>query len=479
MNGAASSQPTLRRYTPRIAGHVTGSARLGLRQPVIAKAESFKHPDDFSNILWICLLVTLGVDCLGALALAGGQFLMPPTLFGTLAAATLLAIGIANGWAFNSVRRAASTWARDAVIAQVLMLFLAAYVIATDVRSPRKNWYVMATAVLVLAVAFLWLVLLAGRTKLEWTKTAVILTALFPLAGLLQFWLQNYYLPSTSKPLVDVSTDLSPQGWTGSIMHLSAKVTIHNRGTTMVNIANSVARVTTYPKTIPGDTQVVANPCEFTADNNQDWCEKADALDPSGGNPDVDYPLDRTPPAGYHLLYASTGSTPDSFLAPGATVTAQTEVDIDSRNIRLARLTFNAIFINQLRIEDIKSCNGRHASFFKDFGGFRSDVQQVQATGYEGRGHRFCMEYDIAPANIIDQLINSQPAVQVYTDIDDPLDVGAEYPRVGWAFGTAGRFDQPDLQKKLEQAYPAEMWTSGFEYAATDKPPLPPPSGNG
>src|ERR1700757_726964 len=108
MNGAAS-QPTPRRYTPRIAGHAKGSSRLGLKQPV-AKAESFKQPDDFSKILWIFLLFPLGVDCLGALVLAGGQFLMPPTFFGTLAAATLLVIGIANGWAFNSVRRAGSTW---------------------------------------------------------------------------------------------------------------------------------------------------------------------------------------------------------------------------------------------------------------------------------------------------------------------------------------------------------------------------------
>src|SRR5271157_4500312 len=154
MNGAASSQPARRRYTPRIAGHVKGSSRLGLKRPVVVKAESFKQPDDFSKTLWICLLVTLGMDCLGALVLAGGQFLMPLTFFGTLAATTLLAIGVANGWAFNSVRRAASTWARDAFIAQVFVLFLAGYIIVTDLRSPITNRYVMATAGLVLVAAF-------------------------------------------------------------------------------------------------------------------------------------------------------------------------------------------------------------------------------------------------------------------------------------------------------------------------------------
>jgi hypothetical protein len=485
MNGAASSQRAPRRYTPRIAGHVKGSSRLRLRQPVIAKAESFKRPDDFSNILWIGLLVTLGVDCLAGLALGWGEFVMAPTFFSTLAAATLFAIGIANGWAFNSVRRAAFTWARDAVIAQVLMLLLAGYVIATDVRSPTKNWHVMATAVLVLAVAVLWLVFLAGRTKLEWTKTAVIVTALFPFAGLLQFWLQNYYIPSTSMPLVDVSTDLSPQGWTGSITHLSAKVTIHNRGAMSVQIANSVIRLTAYPFEIPPDTQAPANQCEFTADHEQDWCERADAFDPSGANPDVDYPEVRTPPASNQLLYAGTySSDPNSFLVAGETDTFQREVDIDSSKVRLARVSFSAIFLTQRRIEDITSCKGKHASMYKGFAEFSTEVKEVQAMGFQGRGHEVCWEYDIAPANIIDRLISSRPAMRVYTYLDNPSDLGNEYPRIGWVFGTVGRFDRydPGLNRKLEQAYPAEMVIYESEYASTDKPPPPrpaPPSANG
>jgi hypothetical protein len=480
MNGATPPQPSRRRYTPNVAGRGKSSSRLGLKQPDVAKAESFKQTDDFSNILRICLLFTLGVDCLGALALAGGQFLMAPTFFGTLAAATLLAIGIANGWAFNSVRRAASTWARDAFIAQVSVLFLAGYVILTDARSPRINWYLMATAVLFFAAAFLWFVFLVPRSRLEWTKAAVIVTALFPLVGLLQFWLQNYYIPSTSMPLVDISTELSPQGWTGPIIHLSAKVTIHNRGAMTVNVANSLMRVTAYPFTIPGDTQLPANPCAFTADKNQDWCLRADALDPSGGNSDVDYPLLRTPPASNRLLYAGAYSSPTSFLVAGQTDTFQREVDIDSRNVRLARLTFSAIFLTQRRIEDIRSCKGKHASLDEEVAEFSTEVDQVQAMGATGRVHYFCREYDIAPANIIDRLINSHPSMQVYTFLDNPLNFGYEFPQISSDFGTAGQFDRPDpggrLERRLEQLYPVENSISQSEYASTDKPPPPPPS---
>jgi hypothetical protein len=493
MNGAAPSQRTRRRYTPRIAGHAKGSSRLGLKQPVIAKAELFKQSDDFSNVLRICLLVTLGMDCLGALALAGGQFLMLPTFFGTLAAATLLAIGIANGWAFNSVRRAASTWARDAFIAQVFVLFLAGYVIVTDARSPIINWYVMATAVLVFAAAFLWFVLLAPRSRLEWTKAAVIVTALFPLAGLLQFWLQNYYIPSTSIPLVDMSTELSPQGWSGPIIHLSAKVTIHNRGTTSVNVAGSLMRVTAYPLTF-SETQTYVNSCYFTPDQNEDWCKLANGFDPSGFEQDVDFrdsptlhaPITPTPPAARQLLYA--GALQGDLLMAGETDTFQRDVDIDSRKVLLARLSVSAIYVTAPRMEDSRSCVGKHVSQYQDLSQFSNEVQQLQQfQSKSGRTHYFCREYDIAPGNIIEKLIANHPAIQVTIWLNNPNLPGTEYPIIGYDFGTAGRFHQRDpglqLERKLQKVYPTGQMTSESEYAPTEKPPPKPapapPSGNG
>jgi hypothetical protein len=494
MNGAASSQHTRRRYTPRIAGHVKGSSRLGLKRPVVVKAESFKQPDDFSKTLWICLLVTLGMDCLGALVLAGGEFLMGATFFGTLAATTLLAIGVANGWAFNSVRRAASTWARDAFIAQVFVLFLAGYIIVTDLRSPIRNWYVMATAGLVLVAAFLWFILLGPRSRLEWTKTALVVTALFPLAGLLQFWLQNYYIPSTSMPLVDMSTELSPQGWSESIIHLSAKVTIHNRGTTRVNIANSLMRVTAYPKNPkdPEHTRVHSNPCAKTPDWNEGWCHLAQGLDPSEVEPDIDFRVNptlpglitSTPPAGSQLLYVATLQS--DFLMPGETDTFQRDVDIDSGKVLLARLSVAAIVLTDRRIEDIRSCAGKHVSEYVDISQFHREVQQVQEVQPQ-RAHYFCREYDIAPGNFVEKLIANHPAVQVTTWLNNPNLFGTEYPIITYYFGSAGRFDKPDpgqqLERKLEELNPAYETTSESEYAPTEKPPpspaRSPSSGNG
>jgi heme/copper-type cytochrome/quinol oxidase subunit 4 len=489
MNGAAPWRPPLRKYTPRIAGHTKSSSGLGLKRPVITKPKPFKQPVDLAKFLWVCLLVTLGVDCLLALALAGGQFLMPPTFFGTLAATTLLAIGIANGWALNSVRRSVPTWARDAFIGQVFVLFLAGYVIVTDVRSPTINWYVMVTAVLVLAVAFLWFIFLAPKSEFEWTKTALIVTALLPLAGLLQFWLQNYYIPSTSMPLVDISTELSPQGWSGPIIHLSAKATIHNRGTSAVNVAGSLIRVTAYPLMVP-ETTFHLNPCWGTSARNEDWCRLANGFDPSGIEEENDFRVNPALPgviaptrtSASQLLYAATPRS--EFLMGGATDIYQRDVDIDSRNVLLARLTARAIFLTGRRIENIRACAGKRTSEYEDFRKFVSEARQVQQAQTTG-AHYFCREYDIASGNFIEKLIANHPAIQVSTWLNNPYRYATEHPLITAQFGTVGGFDQvhprQQLERHLEEVYPASVMTSESEYAPTEKslPSPAPPSGNG
>jgi hypothetical protein len=113
------------------------------------------------------------------------------------------------------------------------------------------NWRAVAVFTITGAVGLLalaWILRLGGRTQIRFTKTGLLITALIPLSGGLQYWLQNYYLPGSSAPQVDVSADLSPQTKTGSITHLSAKVTMHNRGAARVNIAAALMRVTAYPK---------------------------------------------------------------------------------------------------------------------------------------------------------------------------------------------------------------------------------------
>jgi hypothetical protein len=308
------------------------------------------------NVLWWLLLVALAVDGLTALALAGGQLYLAnklfsslDALFGSLEAGILFAIGVVNLWAANSLRKAAPTWARDALIAQVAVLLLAFYVVVVDAfKSPeniidavgtnRAQFVVFLVAVTLGLCAVAWILVLIRRTAVQWTKTSAILTALLPLAGLLQFWLQTYYIPQTSNPQVDLSVDLSPQGKSGSIIHLAATVTVHNRSAAKVNVAGALMRVTGYPPTTQQQQPTAG--CRYnSAYANQLWCLVEGGIDLSGANFDTDFRVNPTPAGNAHLLHASTFmGGPGAILMPGESYSFQREVDLDPGKFRLARL---------------------------------------------------------------------------------------------------------------------------------------------
>ncbi|MGA7051608.1 MAG: hypothetical protein WBZ37_10065, partial [Mycobacterium sp.] len=165
MNGGPSAQPIDRKLARSIRRHGKSWTRL-----------PFKKPLDIPKAQWWFLLVTLYLEGLTALALTLGQIHIAGTqIVSTLVAAILFAIGAANLWAFNSTRKAASSWARDAVIAQALMLLLALYIVVPDLfknpgrwapsRSALTNWLVFATVVIVGVVALVWIPLLVGRVE--------------------------------------------------------------------------------------------------------------------------------------------------------------------------------------------------------------------------------------------------------------------------------------------------------------------------
>jgi hypothetical protein len=192
---------------------------------------------------------------------------------------------------------------------------------------------------------------LADRANVKWTKTGAIIIALFPLAALLQFWMQTYYIPETSRPLVDISTELSPQGRTGAIIHLNAKVTVHNRGAALVNVAGALMRVTAFSPT-PREARLCT-----PADLDKEYCRIAAGLDLSGKNLDSDFRVNPAPIVDRQILYAGDFmNSPNTFLIPGATETFQREIDISPTKVRLARLSVSAVFVTERRIKDTRSC---------------------------------------------------------------------------------------------------------------------------
>jgi hypothetical protein len=472
-------------------------SRLRLRQPVRFKIRWPEQLPDTSKTFWRCLLVTLGVDGLVAAALAVGELHISTTPFAMLGGGILFAVSVANFWGLHSLWQVSParwyqrSWAREAFVAQILMAILALYVIIIGVITDPQNmtetfkthnWRVVAVfaiAGVLGLVALAWMLLLGGRTQIRWTTTTLLITALIPLSGGLQFWLQNYYLPGSSAPQVDVSADLSPQTKTGPITHLSAKVTMHNRSPAKVYIAGTLMRVTAYPKT----THQPEAPydCWFYAD--QHWCQVEGSVDISGVNYDADFRADpdSTPAINAHLLYAgSLTNGPEAYMVPGETDTLQREVDIDSGKFRLARLSVTAVFLPERRIADIKSCYiSRNTSAVTDYRNFSrevglsqhfSDHKSVPIINEQLLQRYLCMNYEIAPSDVISWLIGKPYVMQVRMDLNDPQVPGNEYPKIEWAYVLADNQGNPlqaarRVSTKILKANPASSQDVVSEYA--------------
>jgi hypothetical protein len=460
---------------------------------------------DTSKTFWRCLLVTLGVDGLVAAALAVGELHISTTLFAMLGGGILFAVSVANFWGLHSLWQVSParwyqrSWAREAFVAQILMAILALYVIIIGVITDPQNmtetfkthnWRVVAVfaiAGVLGLVALAWMLLLGGRTQIRWTTTTLLITALIPLSGGLQFWLQNYYLPGSSAPQVDVSAELSPQTKTGPITHLSAKVTMHNRGTSKVNVAGALMRVTAYPKTT--HQPELAYDCMFNYAEQQ-WCQVEGGVDISGNNYDADFRADpdSTAATDARLLYAGLlESGVSAFMVPGETDTAQREVDIDSGKFRLARLSVSAVFLPDRRIEDVKSCFNTRASEYADSRNFvrevgialpYSDHNYVPAINEHALQRYLCMDYEIAPSDVISWLIGKKYTMQLNMDLSDPQDPGNEYPRIEYRYNLADKQGDPlpaesRVSKKIQRANPVSFQNDVVSEYAPGEPIQP------
>lgn len=496
MNGGSAPKPPDRRSTHAMHIPVKGSSGSRLRQPAAP----------LTTKRWL-LLVTLVADGLAALALGGLQlyltcrlFTSLDAVFGALEAAIFFAVSGTNLWAADGVRRTVPAWARNAVIAQLAVLFLALYIVAIAAfkslytlaeAAAKTNGHqfitngrqllVFAVAVIISLIALTWIVLLIRRAAVKWNKTAVVMTALLPFAGLLQFWLQAYYLPQTSDPQVDVSVDLSAQGKTQATIHLAAKVTFHNRGAAKVNVAGALMRVTGYAKTTQQPEPTAG--CRYNTNYvNQQWCQIEGGLDLSNADPDSDFRVNPTQAVNAHLLYAGTFME-QGILMPGETDTIERDVDLDPGKFQLARLSVSAGFLTERRIQDTRSCwSGSKITQLTDPEGFSSEASVARHFNAETnipiidprlRGSYTCIEEDIAPRDAIDFLIGNRTILHADLILSNPQDHLNEYPQIQFAFGIRNPSGETDFRSAIEdrifKANPSGLYQDvSAEYAPAD-----------
>ena len=407
--------------------------------------------------MW-CLRLTLVVDGLAAVWLALMEFDIDTGLVGTFAAGLLFVVGVANLWALYSLRRERLSWPRDVAIAQALVAIVAVYVTVVAWRGVHLRAFVIAALVGIIAVR--WLFRLArATTTLQWTKPATFVLALFPLAGLVQFWMQTEYLPSKSLPLVDVTSDLSPVGRQGSTIRLSAKVALHNRGTVPVTIVGGLMQVITYPaaaSSVP--EQSLKDALASAALGSVEF--RIPPLEPSSGLP--------------KFMHTLVGG---GLLTPGGTGTDQFEVDIDSTSVGLARLSFKAAFLTEDRIGDASTCEAPIIYRSRDTFKFLNAVSKPKLEG--DRGY-VCTLYHLKPTSVLQKLEDHPVAIRVGFFLSGGNAADLKYPfltvDIGYVTGNTGTF-QSATQRRVDlirENYPMAFEGRIAEYAPTEPTPTPP-----
>jgi len=422
-----------------------------------AKRSRPSEPSVLSRRLVRCLRLTLLVDGLAAVWLALMELEIDTGLVGIFAAGLLFLVGVANLWALYSLRRERLSWPRDVAIAQALVAIVAVYVTVVAWRGDHVRAFVIAALVGIIAVQ--WLFRLAkDTTTVQWTKPAAFVVALFPLAGLVQFWVQTEYLPSTSLPLVDVTSDLSPMGRQGSTIRLSAKVALHNRGTVPVTIVGGLMQVITYPaaaSSVPESslkdalTSAALGSVEF----------RVPPLEPSSGTP--------------NFMHTLVGAT---ILTPGDTDTDQFEVDIDSTSVGLARLSFKAAFLTEDRIGDASTCYDPIIYRSRDTLTFLRAVSKPLGGD---RGY-VCTLYYLKPTSILQKLEDHPVAIRVGFYLSGGNAADLKYPfltvDIGYVTGNTGTFQNASQRRKdlIQENYPMVFEGRIAEYAPTEPTPTPP-----
>jgi hypothetical protein len=176
------------------------------------------------------------------------------------------------------------------------------------------------------------------------------------------------------------------------------------------------------------------------------------------------------------LLYASDLLPAGSVLAAGQSNTFHRVVDLDSREMKLARLAVDAIFITSPRIAKVYTCPpppGMPASqpqVSSDDGSlFQNEISKIFV---DSNGVQFlCREIRLVPRNVIHELVGDRPSFAVMAIFDDPRDLGSEYPTLLMLQGANGEYQQlnSSQNQKLTDANPTMTYSNmAVEYSPSD-----------
>ena len=436
------------------------------------------------------LAVTMTLESLLVFYLMLRDFELAATLTATIGAVTLLAISVVGVWAAWATWVQHDSWLGASLLGQFSIAGLAGYTVLTDRRSPVPEFNVQLFACVLGIIAFFWVFYLIPHRPGRLTAGSATIVALIPLLGFVQFWLQTDYLPRTSLPMVDVTTDLTPAGKTGDVVFLEAKVTINNRGSVPVYVGATVMRITAYPWQPPGTRTPLPDAIQF------------------GISPSTPYRADPLPIDHGKTLYANDLLPVGNLLAAGQSNTYRKAVDFNSHEWRLVRLDVDGIFITSPNIDKVYTCpappkdkNGKEVWFHDpddpehtppersrteaiprpqmsaDAEGFQKEIANpIYEKVADGGFKKFiCREIRLKPRNVIHDIIGDHPRFEVLAIFNDPTNAGLQYPALFMWWGVNGNYSlSPHQWQKVEAANPTlELNKIGVEYMPSEDPAPP------
>ncbi len=88
-------------------------------------------------------------------------------------------------------------------------------------------------------------------------------------------------------------------------------------------------------------------------------------------------------------------------------------------------------------------------------------------------GNFLCVDNQIAPQNVVYELVSDDPLLRIYLIIDDPTQPKVEYPQLFGAYGTRKTIDDPSADPeeavKLDDENPSEVFRDvEAEYSPKD-----------
>jgi hypothetical protein len=407
------------------------------------------------------LAATMAFESVLVMGLALRDFALIQTPLATIGSMTLLAISGVSAWAAYETWVQADSWMALSLLSQFSVAALAVYIVLIDLRSPFLQFWqfdwkmrlfpITGVASILGLFAIGWVLFLMRRWHGPITAGMKAFATLVPLIGFAQFWFQTDYLPRTSVPVVDVSTELSPLGQTGDIVQLEAKVTINNRNTVPVYVGATLMRITAYPQG-PGKPTQVSDAIEFGMEKSHAYRDKAQAL----------------PVSASKLLYAKDVLPAGTPLAAGQSLTVRNVVDFDSHTMRLARLAVDAFFITNPRIAiyTCPSSPGGPQRSTKDGDLFEHDIRTIMVNADQARF--LCREIRLAPQNVVHEVVGDRPSFVIEAIFSDPQKrPDEEYPRLLVLPGANKSYDLDPLQHQrvLDANPPMQYDDMAVEYS--------------